>query len=217
MHPCPSGPIAAAEGSLAWVEQGGRSPMPHAVFRASAIGRMGGSPLSLALPDNATALVRSCVVCCWGLGCRCRRRHCCCTLGCSTAHPCGPPHPAQAEALAAGVRNATQAGFLVRARTDADTVEARAGFTARRDAIIAAGPQVRGSGACCLLPLPAAVARLACGRSGTACLGGRDGAAQALHHCLPASSHIPSFFHAPGGGLRFRLPGGSCPASARRR
>lgn len=53
----------------------------------------------------------------------------------------------QVEALAGGVRNATLAGYLVRARTDADTIEARAGFTGRRDAIIAAGPQVGGGGA----------------------------------------------------------------------
>lgn len=91
------------KGSLAWVEQSGRTPMPHAVFRASAIGRMGGNSLSLDLPANVSDLV---------------------------------------EALAGGVRNATLAGYLVRARTDADTIEARAGFTGRRDAIIAAGPQV---------------------------------------------------------------------------
>ncbi|PRW44370.1 hypothetical protein C2E21_6505 [Chlorella sorokiniana] len=91
------------KGSLAWVEQAGRTPMPHAVFRAAAVGRMGGNSLSLDLPDNATAL---------------------------------------AEALAGGVRNASLAGYLVRARADADTIEARAGFTGRRDAVIAAGPQV---------------------------------------------------------------------------
>lgn len=44
--------------------------------------------------------------------------------------------------MAQSVREAVAAGFIVRARTDADTVEARAGFTERRDAIIAAGPQV---------------------------------------------------------------------------
>lgn len=52
------------------------------------------------------------------------------------------PSCCQVEALASGVRNATLAGYLVRARADADTVEARAGFTGRRDAVIAAGPQV---------------------------------------------------------------------------
>ncbi|KAI7836099.1 hypothetical protein COHA_010027 [Chlorella ohadii] len=91
------------KGSLAWVEQAGRTPMPHAVFRAAAIGRMGGNSLSLDLPANASDLVAG---------------------------------------LAAGVRNASLAGYLVRARADADTIEARAGFTGRRDAIIAAGPQV---------------------------------------------------------------------------
>lgn len=44
--------------------------------------------------------------------------------------------------LAQGIRDATAAGFLVRARADADTVEARSGFTARRDACFAAGAQV---------------------------------------------------------------------------
>lgn len=62
----------------------------------------------------------------------------------SSCHP--PPsscYPScQVEALASGVRNATLAGYLVRARADADTIEARAGFTGRRDAVIAVGPQV---------------------------------------------------------------------------
>ena len=44
--------------------------------------------------------------------------------------------------LAQGIRDAAAAGFLVRARADADTVEARAGFTGRRDACFAAGAQV---------------------------------------------------------------------------
>lgn len=50
-------PCRPAEGSLAWVEQSGRTPMPHAVFRASAIGRMGGNSLSLDLPANVSDLV----------------------------------------------------------------------------------------------------------------------------------------------------------------
>lgn len=54
---CPVPPFA--EGSLAWVEQAGRTPMPHAVFRAAAIGRMGGNSLSLDLPANASDLVRA--------------------------------------------------------------------------------------------------------------------------------------------------------------
>ncbi|EFN55250.1 hypothetical protein CHLNCDRAFT_58012 [Chlorella variabilis] len=44
--------------------------------------------------------------------------------------------------MAAAVRDMLQQGFVVRARTDADTVEARSGFAGRRDAIIAAGAQV---------------------------------------------------------------------------
>ena len=76
--------------------------------------------------------------------------------GCSAALPtsfppllCLPPSlpPSQVAALAAEVRAAVAEGYLVRSRTDADTVEARAGYTARRDAIIAAGPQVRQAGA----------------------------------------------------------------------
>ena len=65
----------------------------------------------------------------------------------SAAHPAAHTHTSccQVEALAGGVRNATLAGYLVRARADADTIEARAGFTARRDAVIAAGPQVGAS------------------------------------------------------------------------
>ena len=83
-------------------------------------------------------------------------------MGPSPALLPAPPHYTllQAEALAAGVRNATSAGFLVRARADADTVEARAGFTGRRDAVIAAGPQVRGEGACCELLPPVSCRRL---------------------------------------------------------
>lgn len=44
--------------------------------------------------------------------------------------------------LAQGIQDAAAEGFLVRARADADTVEARSGFTARRDAVFAAGAQV---------------------------------------------------------------------------
>lgn len=48
--------------------------------------------------------------------------------------------------MAESVAAAVSAGLLVRARADADTVEARAGFTGRRDAVIAAGAHVsRGS------------------------------------------------------------------------
>ncbi|KAL4428535.1 hypothetical protein ABPG75_002624 [Micractinium tetrahymenae] len=91
-------------GSVMWVEQGGRTPLPQAAFRASAVGRLGsGGDLLLDLPANASAV---------------------------------------AAALAQSVRDAVATGFIVRARADADTVEARAGFTGRRDAIIAAGPQI---------------------------------------------------------------------------
>lgn len=67
------------------------------------------------------------------------------TRCCATSHTllCCSALP-QVAGLAAGVRNASLAGYLVRARADADTIEARAGFTGRRDAIIAAGPQVGG-------------------------------------------------------------------------
>ena len=52
----------------------------------------------------------------------------------------------QVNDMAAAVRDMLQQGFVVRARTDADTVEARSGFAGRRDAIIAAGAQVGAGG-----------------------------------------------------------------------
>ncbi|KAI3428421.1 hypothetical protein D9Q98_007248 [Chlorella vulgaris] len=44
--------------------------------------------------------------------------------------------------LVGAVESATAEGYLVRARADVDTVEARAGFVVRRDAILASGAQV---------------------------------------------------------------------------
>jgi hypothetical protein len=44
--------------------------------------------------------------------------------------------------LVRAVESATAEGYLVRARADVDTVEARAGFVVRRDAILASGAQV---------------------------------------------------------------------------
>lgn len=46
------------------------------------------------------------------------------------------------ESLAQAARDAVAAGYLVRVRADADTVEARAGFTQRRDALFGAGAHV---------------------------------------------------------------------------
>jgi hypothetical protein len=50
--------------------------------------------------------------------------------------------PLQVAGMVASVTEAVQAGYIVRARADSDTVEARAGYTVRRDAMFASGAHV---------------------------------------------------------------------------
>lgn len=243
-----------------WVEQGGRTPLPQAAFRASAVSRLGsGGDLLLDLPANATGLVScagalcvSCatclVLCCAVLGpitsasggipiwpswlghtrplllcgtvpvfppwppahtgCLLRKR------GRPIARPLtllrgGPAHtsgglvsPAalrpQVAALAQSVEDVVAAGFVVRARADADTLEARAAFTGRRDAMIVAGPQVGGGVAPRRVPCTPA----------------------ALPVRLPAPAHSPGIpalcSHVPPtrvAGCRDRLSGARQPAA----
>ncbi|KAL4428533.1 hypothetical protein ABPG75_002622 [Micractinium tetrahymenae] len=52
--------IPAFAGSVIWAEQGGRTPLPQAAFRASTVGRLGGGgDLLLDLPANASAMART--------------------------------------------------------------------------------------------------------------------------------------------------------------
>ena len=50
--------------------------------------------------------------------------------------------PLQVADMVASVSEAVQAGYIVRARADSDTVEARAGYTVRRDAMFASRAHV---------------------------------------------------------------------------
>ena len=151
-------------GTAAWVAQDTAAPLAQAVFRSASVGRLGDSLLSTRRPALGRRPTGG-----WRVGMVGHRwRYGLWVCGCVGTQHCagvlaawGSPHShlpmhsprrhrylacaagcMQVAALAGEVEAAPAAGYIVRVRADAETVEARANYTGRRDALFDARLQV---------------------------------------------------------------------------